>query len=372
MKIKITRSRLSDALKRVSGISDGRGAPILASVKVTASKDGLALMTTNLDITLTTSVSECEVVEEGTTAVPMKKLEQIVSVLPHEDVTIESDDKEKMKIVSGSVKMSVSGLPADQFPALAPDKSSVVYKAKGSKLLGMLRKSAYAMCKDDTRKTLQSVLLEFDGVHEKAVGTDGRRLGYGEAEFDGASPTEKERQMVVPAYAVSVLQRIVAADADIVIKAEESHLTVSQFDGRDTIYTKLVDGQYPNYKRVIPARGDIDIKFDRNDMLAMLNRSLVVEMANEPHVRMKFLPASIEMSATGDDGDRAQESIPATYGGKEFELMFNPRYIIDTLKSFDSDVIVVNTSSEQMHRAIIFTGETEPNALAIVMPLRMA
>ena len=372
MKIKITRGRLSDALKRVSGISDGRSLPILANVKVTAQKEGLTLMTTNLDITLSTSVKECDVLEEGETTVPMKKLEQIVSVLPSEEVEIYTDANERTRLVSGGVKMSVQGLPVKEFPALPAEKSPLVYGMKGAVLLQLLRKSAYAMSRDDTRKTLQSVLLEVTGDKVNAVGTDGRRLGYGEAECTPPANAPSEAiQFVVPAGAVSVLQRIVDGSSDITIKAEGGHFVVSQCDGRDVINTKLVDGYYPNYNHVIPKDGDVNVKVDRNEMLAMLSRSLVMASASDPFVKMKFGNGTIETSATGDDDGKFHETITATYDGKEFELMFNPKYIMDSLKSFDSDVMFFNTAQENPHRPIMVKGEGE-KGLSVIMPLRMA
>ncbi len=370
MKIKITRGRLQDALKRVSGVSDGRSLQILANVKVTADKDGITLMTTNLDITLATSVKECEVVEEGATTIPMKKMEQIVSVLPSEDVEITTDSAERTRFISGNVKMSVQGLPVKDFPALSSEKSPIVYKMKGSVLIQLLRKSAYAMSKDDTRKTLQSVLLEVKGTKVNSVGTDGRRLGYGESECESNNADAKSLvQIVVPSGAVAILQRLVDGSSDITIKVEGGHLTLEQCDGRDVIYTKLVDGQYPNYTQVIPKESDANVKVDRNEMLAMLGRSLVMASVSDPHVKMKFGGNAIETTATGDEDGKFHENIAATYDGKEFELMFNPKYIIDSLKAFDSDVVFFNTSQETPQRPILVKG-SEEKGFAIIMPLR--
>lgn len=370
MKIKITRGRLQEALKRVSGISDGRSLPILANAKVTANNEGITLMTTNLDITLATSIKECEVIEVGETTIPMKKMEQIVSVLPSEEVEIATGSDERTRFISGNVKMSVQGLPVKDFPSLSSEKSPIVYKMKGAVLTQLLRKCAYAMSKDDTRKTLQSVLLEVQGNSVHSVGTDGRRLGFGEAECE-SNNTDKESlvQIVVPSGAVSVLQRLIDNTSDITIKFEGGHLTLEQCDGRDVIYTKLVDGQYPNYNQVIPPAGDANVKVDRNEMLAMLNRSLVMASASDPYVKMKFGGNAIETTATGDEDGKFHENIAATYEGKEFELMFNPKYIIDSLKAFDSDVVFFNTSEENPHRPILIKG-SEEKGIAIIMPLR--
>lgn len=371
MKIKITRGRLQDALKRVSGVADGRTSlPILANVKMTADKDGLTLMTSNLDITMSTKVTECEVLEEGTTTAPMKKLEQIVSVLPSEDVEVTSNEKENVKFVSGGVKMTVLGLPAVDFPVLAEMKNPVTYTLKGSAFADVLRKSAYAMSKDDTRRTLKSVLLVLDGKTIVAVGTDGRRLGTGEAECVAEGEADK-KEYVVPDVAVAILQRLVDNAADITIKGGDGQFSFSQCDGRDFIHTKLVDGQYPNYKQVIPAKGSADIAVDRNEMLAMLNRSLVMASGSEPYVHLKFGANTIDLTADSDDGGKIHDTIPARYSGKEISISFNPRYLIDTLKSLDSDIVEMNTDEENPHRPIAINGEAE-KGLAVVMPLRIA
>lgn len=371
MKIKITRGRLQDALKRVSGVADGRTSlPILANVKMTANKEGLTLLTSNLDITMSTKVTECEVIEEGETTAPMRKLEQIVSVLPSESVELESNEKENVRLVSGGVKMSVLGLPASDFPVLAEMKNPVTYSLKGAAFADVLRKSAYAMSKDDTRRTLKSVLLVLDGKTIVAVGTDGRRLGKGEAECV-AEGVEKETEYVVPDTAVAILQRIVDTGADITIKACDGQFSFSQCDGRDFIHTKLVDGQYPNYKQVIPAKGSADIAVDRNEMLAMLNRSLVMVTGSDPYVNLKFGANTIDLTADGEDGGKIHDTIPARYSGKEISISFNPRYLMDCLKSLDSDIVELNTDEEAPHRPIIINGEAE-KGMAIVMPLRIA
>lgn len=368
MKILISKSRLQEALKRVGGVADGRsGLPILANVKLETGDGLLSLTTTNLDLTLCTA-AECTVTEAGATTVPMKKFEQIVSVLPSDDVTITSDNSERVIITAGETRMTVSGRRVKDFPELPGVDAAAVCTIPCKDFSNVLKWSAYAMSRDETRKTLCSVLLELFNGFLTAVATDGRRLGKGVCASKNAA--KGKTQFILPALAVAALQRSLDAEGDITVKSAGSQLVFEHHEGRDVIYSKLIDGAYPCYEQVIPADADADAVVDREALLALLGRMMVMASASAPSVTLSFSEGVLAVDAVGDSADEgdAHEIMPIKYSGAQFTTRFNPKYLMDVLKASTSDALHMNTESTGS-KLIKITSDTE-DLLSIIMPLR--
>lgn len=365
MKVIVNGSRLQEGLRKVTGIANGKtGIAILANVKVEAKGGKLALTTTNLDMTLYAEVDCVSIEEEGVTTVPMKKLEQTVSVLPVGEIIISSGADSKMVIRGGTAKMTIGGLSADEFPKLPEASDAAEYKIKAKTLKDLIRRSSYAMSLDDTRTTLKGVLLDFSGGKLKAVSTDGKRIAVSVADVEDNNPDAK---YIVPDRAVLTIVKLLDAEGDVVIRMEKTQIAISMCDGRQRIYSKLIDGVYPAYDRAIPTSHECELKIAREEMISVIGRTAIMVSPTNPFVKLKFSENLLAVEVVGDDNCDAHETLPVKYDGPDQTFVFNPQFLLDVLRSIDSDEVTIEMSKPTLPIAVKAAGEP---SLGIVMPLR--
>lgn len=367
MKIKIAKSKLQEALKRVSGISDGRTTPILANVKMEVARGKLTLTTSNLTQTLVTSV-ECEVAEEGSITISMRRAEQIVGAFTDGVVEVVTDGM-KTKMTCCDATMTLTGLPVEQFPCLPKLNKCQKYTLGTGDFREILRESAYAQSSDDTRRTLQSVLLQF-GERLRAVASDGKRLGYGECSYTAEGEGVQAADYILPTASVQILSKLLTGDGAVVVQAAAGQLSFTLEDGRDVIYTKLVDGNYPEYRRAIPEDADANIVIDRSEMVAAVSRVSVLASSDSPIIKVTFSEGRATLDVAGEDESNAHERLPVGYQGTSFSLYFNPKFLLDAFKATTFDKITLNTASAG-GMAVKVRGEGD-KFLAVVMPMRIA
>lgn len=371
MKITVTTARLQEGLKKVGGVSDGRSTiPILANVLLEAKKDGtLHLMTTNLDLTLGATV-ECQVAEAGATTVPMRIFEQAVAVLPAGDVELSVNASEKMTVCSSTSRMTIGGKDASQFPSRKPFADGCLeVELPRAAVAAALRKTAYAMSRDDLRKTLSSVLFSLTGDLLTTVATDGRRLALAKSKL--AAPVSEPRQLVVPDGAVVALRKFIASgDGDLVLRADESQIEVSTADRSAFMAAKLLDGAYPNYEQVIPSEhAGSPVELDRQAFAAALGRVSIMASSSTPSVNLTFGENLLSLDVSGDDECNAHEKMPIKHEGN-VKLALNPKYILDVLNASDADTVRLEFGPG-FTGPLTLTAEGE-ETVAVIMPLRTA
>lgn len=366
MKIEITKGALQDALKKVSGISDGRSVEILANVKIEAADGKVSFTTTNLDVTLKTE-TECKVVEPGATTVGMKRLECVASVLPKEEVSIESDAKERTTVVSGDMRVVIAGLPASQFPMLPSVKDSKVFRIGGAMLLSLLRKSSYAICRDGTRKTLEGVFVELDGTGICCVATDGKRLGYGRDDLASGLTAS----FILPAQTVSILQKFID-DGEVEVSTVGTQVRFVQASGRDVFYSKLVDGTYPAYRNVLPKYDEGNsnvVEFERVALVNALDRAIKVTSEANPSVVLSFSAAKADIEGVSDLSTcDFHETVLVKNAGNDFKFTVNPKFVIDALSACDADDMTLVASKTA---GPVEFKSADPKCYALVMPLSL-
>lgn len=366
MKITITTSRLNEALKKVSGITNGKSAlAILGNVKVEVVGNKVKLTTTDTNITLMAE-AECDGVKDGgMTTVPMKTFTSVVSALPVGLATIESDAKDRMRISLGNSVFRIGGLSAKDFPSPPSDDNSVRYVVKATALKELIRKTSYAMeSEDGTRKTLQGTLLDFNNGSLKAVATDGRRLAT--ATQANVSEEGCDAQYIIPSAAIPMISRVLGGDSDVIIHAAKSQICFEC--GNATVYTKLVDGIYPNYKQVIPTDLPLSAKIDRSALIESLYRVMVMS-SDSPQTKLSISTGQMEVDVVENDQCDAHDMIPIKYDGNDIALIFNLKYLIDALRAINSDEIELSFLKTEGGPAVI-RAEGE-DFLALVMQLRL-
>ena len=264
MKFKIVRSKFLEGLKSVQNIVAAKGSlPILQNVLMEASENRLVMTTTDLDISIRSSV-ECEIVESGATTLPVKLLFNSISKAAEGEIVVEVDDKERATITAGSAKFKLAGLPEADFPRLPKDEDAYAYEIPQATLREMFRKVSYAASQDDTRRTLKGVLMSFKDSKLTMVATDGRRLALVENEIE--FPKDVEKDIVLPSKAVQELQRSLNGEEIASVMIQKTQVSFKL--GNITVYSKLMDDIYPNYRQVIPKETVEKITIDRQPLTA--------------------------------------------------------------------------------------------------------
>ncbi len=277
MKFKILRSTFMEGLKSVQNIVAGKGSlPILQNVLIEAREKEIRMTTTDLDISIRT-VCECEVEEAGKTTLPVKLLFTAVTKVVEGEVEVVVDEKERASISAGNARYKLVGLPESEFPRLPNDENAFTYSLTKQTFREMLRKVSYAASQDDTRRTLKGVLLSFKNSKLTMVATDGRRLALVENEVE--FPKDAEKDIVLPSKAVAELQRSMDSEGNLSLIVQKSQICFTL--GSVTIYSKLMEDAYPNYKQVIPKETVEHITVDRQLLLDALDRGDLKKEAYE-------------------------------------------------------------------------------------------
>lgn len=364
MKFKIVRSKFLEGLKSVQNIVAAKGSlPILQNVLMEAGENRLVMTTTDLDISIRSSV-ECEIVESGATTLPVKLLFNSISKAAEGEIVVEVDDKERATITAGSAKFKLAGLPEADFPRLPKDEDAYAYEIPQATLREMFRKVSYAASQDDTRRTLKGVLMSFKDSKLTMVATDGRRLALVENEIE--FPKDVEKDIVLPSKAVQELQRSLNGEEIASVMIQKTQVSFKL--GNITIYSKLMDDVYPNYRQVIPKETVEKITIDRQLLLDALDRASVMTMDEAHSTKLIFSEGKLTVTSAASDIGEAKDEVAIKYAGEPIEIIFNPSYVMDPLKAIDDDEITINLNNGHSPAVI----KCSIPFLYVLMPLRIS
>lgn len=363
MKFSIVRSKFLEGLKSVQNIVAGKGSlPIIQNVMLEAKGAELRLTTTDLDISIRSTVA-CESSEEGATTLPVKLLFNLISKAPEGVVEVSVDSNEQAVIRAGSASYRLNGKPEADFPRLNTEEESSEYVMPRQTLQEMFRKTSYAASQDDTRRTLKGVLMSFKDSVLTMVATDGRRLALVEKEME--FPKTAERDIVLPSKAVQELQRSLNGDGDVKIEVKKSKICFTFGDVQ--IYSKLMDDTYPNYRQVIPSECSEKIVVDRQLLLNALERASVMTMDEAHSTKLTFEANRLTVTSAASEIGEAKDEVPIKYAGEKIEIMFNPNYVMDPLKAIDDDEVSINLNNGHSPAVI----KCSIPFLYVLMPLRI-
>lgn len=369
VKFRMSKARLSNALKAVQSVVPTKGAiPILSNVKIDVAKneDGsgkISFMATDLDLTLICD-DVCDVEVEGSTTLPVKVFGPAVSKVADGLVEITVDEKEHATIVAGSASFRVNGIPAAEFPNVATGADGLTCTVKQNALASMLKMVVFATSIDGTRRTLCGTLMEFDGGKVHFVATDGRRLAtyVASLSYDG-----EDTQIIVPAKTVSELLRSLGGDADCKIVTHGKNMVEFNM-GSVRLISKLIDDAYPNYKQVIPASRKHEIEVDRQMLYDAVDRVSLFSDDVTKSCKLTFSEGVLHLRSISDGMGEGADSVPIKYSGEDIEIIFNPHYIIDILKPMVDDTVVIKL--EDGHSSAVFN--TSEVSFCVLMPLRIS
>ncbi|MBR1920440.1 MAG: DNA polymerase III subunit beta [Kiritimatiellae bacterium] len=364
MKFKVIRSNFLEGLKSVQNIVAGKGTlAILQNVLIEAHGETVVFTTTDLDISVKSEV-KCDVIEEGETTLPVKLLFTSTTKMAEGEIEVEVDGQEKATIRAGSARFKLQGMGAEEFPKLPSEGESQNYRIGQAALREMLRKTAYAASQDDTRRTLKGVLMSFKDEKLTMVATDGRRLALVEKELE--FPKSDERDIVLPSKAVAELQRSLTGEGEIEVAVQRSQISFEL--GTIRIFSKLIEETYPNYRQVIPTRCANHIVVDRQALLEALDRASVMTMDEAHSTKLTFESNCLTVSSAASEIGEAKDEVPIKYAGERIDIMFNPTYVMDTLKAIDDDEVSIDINDGHSPAVI----KCSIPFLYVLMPLRVS
>lgn len=367
MRITCERSYLANALG-VAGraVSHRNTLPILGNVLLETEDDRVKLTATDLD-TAIRCVIPAQVAENGAVAIPAGVLTDVVSKLPDAPVTLEMQDG-KVTVRCGKSDYMILCLPAEDFPVVPEVNDGVELDLPQATLKHMLRMTTFAASKEETRSILMGVLFEARGSNLTLVATDTHRLAWKRALLSAelAQPVSA----IVPAKPLAELERLLkdSADDSVHIRFGASQV---QFQTADvTLVSRVLDGQFPNYEKVIPKNVERKISFERTELLDAVRRVYIVAKQNSEKAVVKTKGDLLQMTAQSQDVGSAYEEVPISMDGGDIEIAFNARYLMEVLGIVDTDRLTLELSGALNPGLLKASGENgRADFLYVVMPM---
>ncbi len=374
MKFKINRDHFANGLAQVLNVVGSKATmPILSNVLIEAEKDQISLSTTNLDLGIRCKI-KAEIKEGGSVTLPVKRLATIVRELPSVDVTFDGSPNHQVKLTSGGSTFKIMGIGKDEFPPLPEFGDEKAYTLDQSELVSMLRSVSYAQSTDETRYILNGVYFNFRDEKLTLVATDGRRLALIAKEME--VPAANAGAIILPAKTVSELNRLLDKGTKVKINFNERRAAFQISTDKDTsglidhvyLYSKVVEGNYPNYQQVVPKETHQRIKLERELLLQCVHRAQLVCSEKANSVKIKISSNLLEIFAASSDFGEAHESMAIGYNGPDLQVAFNPAFLMDPLKALTKDEVFFEVKDEVSPGVF----KTLENFICVIMPVRLS
>jgi DNA polymerase-3 subunit beta len=369
MKLTITREQLQEGLVAVAASIPAKTTlPILSNILLEATKDGIRLSGTDLDIAVSTTVN-ASVDQEGAITLPARKLVEIVRELPSAAIRLTASGEQRVTIECGRSRFKLLGLPREEFPAFPSVKFEGGWRTSSKELQKLISHVAFAASTEESRPILNGVLWELRPERMRMVATNGHRLARMDvptSETQGASQAD----LIVPPKALDQIRRLFDTDETVEIARSENHLGFRTSSTQ--IFTRLIEGPYPNYEQVIPRENDKAATADKAALTAALRRMSIVASDQTHRIRMAFANGSCKLSVQTPDLGEAQEELNVSYEGDPLEIGFNAAYLLEILKYIPTDEVRMTFKAPERAATCEPVGWDDPASyLALVMPLRL-
>jgi len=366
MKLTIQREVFLKPLQQVAGVVERRQTlPILGNVLINASKKGVKLTATDLEVELQTQAS-VNVTEAGDSTLPARKLLDICRALPEGseiDISVTGD---RAQIRSGNSRFTLATLPASEFPVVDKIKSACAFQVAQNELRGLIESTSFSMAQQDVRYYLNGLMLEPSRGLLRAVATDGHRLAL--CEHAAAIEEGESQQVIVPRKGVQELHRLLEDDkAPIQVEIGTNHIRITTGELRFT--SKLIDGRFPDYHRVIPKSVDKRLLVKRELLRQALTRTSILSNEKYRGIRLDISKNNLKIQAHNPDQEEAVEEIEVNYQNDPLLIGFNVTYLLDVLSAINADEVEIMLSDANSSALIYKPGTTD--CRYVVMPMRL-
>ena len=367
MRVVCGKDELAEKLGVVGrGVSTRTSVQILAGIMVRAAAGKLYLSATDMEISIRDSV-EAQVEEEGAVVVPGRLLVDIVRLLPAGDVTLEHRaDEGVARLTCGSASYQLNTYAAEDFPRLPEIEPESAFTVDREVFLDTIARVGRSASRDESRPVLTGILVRFEGEKLVMAATDSYRLSVKETSLPGGPGLELEA--IVPARALQELARAgQSAESDTIEIGVQENQIVFGVDGV-WLTARRIDGQFPNYKQLLPEQFEAEVQLPREELLDVVRRTGLLAQRKSP-LRLRFAEGELTVSAQTQDVGEARESLPAGYDGEAMEIGFNAEFLRDGLESVTDDTVRIKLISPL--RPGLLHGESD-DFLYLIMPIRLA
>jgi DNA polymerase III subunit beta len=369
MKLKITRDNLQQGLAAVAASIPTRTTlPVLSNILIDVGSDSIGMSGTDLDIAVSVRVP-AEVDEPGALTVPAKKLQELARELPEHPVRMTTKG-DRLELTCGRATFRLNGMPRDEFPTFPQVDFSSSWRIPGALISTMIERTSFAVSTEESRPILNGVLWQLADRDMRMVATNGHRLAKVSAAADGSGAPHAD--LILPPKALAQVQRLFDGKEEIEVARSENHLGFRE--GGRQVFTRLIEGPYPNYEQVIPKDNDRIATIDRTALLHALRRMAVVASEQTHRVRLAFGPGLLRFAVETPDLGEASEELEIEYEGEALEIGFNAMYLLEVLKFMPGENVRLSLKAPDRAAIIEPMDGHEPEGagyLCLVMPLRL-
>ena len=372
MEFTIEKDAFVKALQKIQGIVERRNTmPILSNVLIEALDDSLTLTATDLEVGMK-SRYQAKVYTKGKITISAKKLYEIIRELPDEQINFSTRENDWVDISCGKAKFNIVGLSPDEFPSFPKIDESGFISLDSITLSRMIEQTSYSICHDETKYNLNGILFKVSDENDKRllrlVATDGHRLCVAEQVIESSSFDMLDKGVIFPKKGIFELKKL--CDEEISdVKLGFIDNSVAIVKGNTTVVMRLVDGEFPDYKRVVPVGNDKEITIRKELFLHSLKRMAILSSEKFKGIKFEISNNFMEISSSNPELGEAREELEVRYSGNKIITRFNARYLIDVLNVATSDDITLLLKDE-MSPAILKQADSD-NFLSVIMPMRL-
>ncbi len=368
MKFQMPRDVMFKVLQQLSGVVERRQTlPILGNILVKAEDETVTLVATDLEVELIVKQS-CEIDTNGETTVSARKWLDICKSLADDVIVTVSQNDDRVTLQAGRSRFTLSTLPPAEFPMIEEITAQTRFSLTQSDLKKVLNATHFSMAHQDVRYYLNGLMMEMTPERLRSVATDGHRLAMKDLVAD-IDVSEESRQVIVPRKGVQELMRLLSdsSDDEVSVITGSNHMRLIM--GEMTFTSKLIDGRFPDYQRVIPEGGNNIILADKESLRLTLTRVAILSNEKYRGIRMILKHNNLQFKAHNPEQEEAEDEIGIEYGGDEFEMGFNANYLLDAVNAvLNEQVKIILTDSD--HSCLI-QAAGDDSANYVVMPMRL-
>lgn len=363
MKIDVDKNSLSNGIQKIINIVNPKNSlPILSNVLIEAIKDKMVLTATDLDIGISCEIP-VSISEEGAITIPAKKFADIVRELPSGNVVINAKRNNAVHIESGDIRFKFMGLPKEEYPKLPELKNKQIIKIDSSVLKEMINLVYFAISNDQTQYVFNGALLKISNNQIAFIATDGRRLAFIERKIN--FDVKNEISIIVPLKTIQELNRSLEEEKEVSIIVGENQVL---FDlGNIIIISRLIDGEFPDYKQVIPQASSNKVKVNRENFMLAIRRAALFSTPDYQAVKFEIVKNKLIVSKATPGLGESREEVIADYSGKEIALGFNPAFLLDVLKNLEDMDVAFEVNAADKPAVIRRDGY-----VYLVLPMRLS
>lgn len=362
MKLTVEKGILLNGIQIVQNIITAKSAlPILSNILIETQQDKLRLTATDLDVGIS-CVIPVDIQEQGAITIPAKRFSDIIKELPADDVNIVTKKNNQVNITTELCEFKIMGLAREEFPKLPEFKDKEAIKIEQAALKKMLTLTSFAVSSDETRYVLNGILFKINKNMLTLVSTDGKRLAVIERKLN--QNTDKEIYIIVPLKTIHELNRNLKDDGEVSLVLGNNQ---ALFDlGNVIIISRLIEGEFPDYKQVVPPVSENKVGIDRDKFLLAVKRASLLSTPDYQAVKLEVFKNKLVVSKSTPDVGESREEVAVSYQGKELIIGFNPGYLIDVLKNLETDTIELELTDSEKPGVIRTEGY-----VYIVLPMRL-